>query len=81
MFVTDGDMVAGAATRLVAEKNAASNRTLVVALAISLMAGIAAARAALLHGQTIGLQNRHPICVHPMRTEFGRPNSSIRFRT
>jgi lambda repressor-like predicted transcriptional regulator len=23
----------------------------------------------------------NPICVHPTRTESGRPNSSIRFRT
>jgi hypothetical protein len=40
-----------------------------------------AAEAALLHGSRVGRKNPNPICVHPRRTESGRPNSSIRFRT
>jgi hypothetical protein len=32
-------------------------------------------------GRGVGRETPNPICVHPTRTESGRPNSSIRFRT
>src|SRR3984957_12129225 len=82
MFVTDGAMVAGAATRLVAEKNAVSNRTLAVALALSLMGGVAAARAepaglvtedAMVAspqpGESIYVRNKHPAGMAHFRSD------------
>jgi pimeloyl-ACP methyl ester carboxylesterase len=82
MFVTDGDMVARAATRLAAEKNAVPNRILAVSLALSLMGGVAAARAepaglvtedAMVAspqpGESIYVRNKHPAGMAHFRSD------------